>query len=389
MQFKHIKSISILLLLTLLLTSCSSYFSAGVTGTVKDSENDSAISGVLVCAYTDSSTRDAAYNGYTYSFANKFKGDTAIFRTTTDNNGAFSIKSIKWNTTSPVYGKDGDNITVYPLFYHENYGLVKGDAITITSSSINEGASQKLTKIREEKTITIVVQHPTKPGTTYTNEYSFKLADAGTYTTNPDIKIYEDSTNTFRVNYTKEADTPKLNIVKFKNTAAEENQTTRQCKNDATLTFLPDDEINAISQDINYDKDKTTYVVYAKPIRFSYPTITGRLTSGDDVANRIYGKEEDNNLAVYITKTTATDTQLGNTVYTTSSRSGDASITTVNGEFSINLGSYTYTDKTYTGEYPTSFNIYLHYPNSAKVDTTKEIAIDGKSNTVSVGAITR
>ncbi len=388
MQFKHIKTISILLLLSLLLTSCSSFFSAGVTGTVKDSEDDSAISGVLVCAYTDSNTRDAAFNGYTYSFENKFKGDSAIFRTTTDNNGAFSIKSIKWNTTSPYYGKDGDNITVYPLYYHEDYGLVKGDAITITSSSINEGASQKLTKIREEKTITIVVQHPKKPGTTYTNEYSFKLADAGTYTTNPDIKIYEDSTNTFRVNYTKDADTPKLNIVKFKNIVAEENQTSRQCKNDSS--FLTDPEINDLSQDINYDKDKSTYVVYAKPIRFSYPTIIGRLKTGDDdVTNRIYGKEEDNNLAVYVTTTKATDTQLGDTVYTTSSRSGDTNITTTNGQFSINLGSYTYTDTNYTGEYPISFNIYLHYPNSTNADTTKEIAIDGKSNSVSVGAITR
>lgn len=389
MQFKHIKTISILLLLSLLLTSCSSYFSAGVSGTVKDSEDDSTISGVLVCAYTDSNARDAAFNGYTYSFENKFKGDSAIFRTTTANDGTFSIKSIKWNTTSPTYGKDGDNITVYPLFYHEDYGLIKGDAITITSSSINEGASQKLTKIREEKTITIVVQHPTKPGTTYTNEYSFKLADAGTYTNNPDIKIYEDSTNTFRVNYTKDADTPKLNIVKFKNIVAEENQTSRQCKNDTTLTFFTGAEINNITENLNYDKDKSTYVVYAKPIRFSYPTITGRLTSGDEVANRIYGKEEDNHQAVHITKSTATDTQLGATVYTTSSRSGDTNITTTNGQFSINLGSYTYTDTNYTGEYPTSFNIYLHYPNSTGADTTKEIAIDGKSNTVSVGAITR
>lgn len=389
MQYKHIKSISILLLLTLLLTSCSSYFSAGVSGTVKDSEDDSAITDVLVCAYTDSNARDAAFNGYTYSFSNKFKGDSAIFRTNTDNNGAFSIKSIKWNTTSPVYGKDGDNITVYPLFYHEDYGLVKGDAISITSSSINEGASQKLTKIREEKTITIVVQHPTKPGTTYTNEYSFKLADAGNYTTNPDIKIYEDSANTFRVNYTKDADTPKLNIVKFKNTTADNNQTSRQCKNDATLTFFTDTEINNITENINYDKDKVTYVVYAKPMRFSYPTITGRLTSGDDVDKRIYGIEEDNNLAVYITTTNATNTQLGSTVYTDATRSGDASITTVNGEFSINLGSYTYTNKGYTGEYPTSFNIYLHYPNSAGADTTKEIAVDGKASTVSVGAIKR
>ncbi len=217
MKLKHKIKLLLLALVLITVTSCSSYFSAGMSGTVIDEETGEGIANVLVCAYTDENARNTAYNSYDYNYDTKFLGNNAIFRTYTDANGAFSIKSIKWNTTSPTYGKDGDNKTIYPLYYHEDYGLVRGDLITITSDSINEGVNQKLEKQRETRTINIRVIHPTR-NTDYTSEYTFELCEEKGFVyeqEDPDVQITQVNDTTFNIRYKKVCDIPELTISKF------------------------------------------------------------------------------------------------------------------------------------------------------------------------------
>lgn len=375
--------------LILIFTSCSSYFSAGMSGKVTDKNTKESIENVLVCAYTTDATRDAAFNNYTYSYNNEFLGTDATFRTYTATNGSFSLKSIKWNTIKPEYGKDGDNITIYPLYFHKDYGLVKGNQFIITSDSINEGANQTLEKIREEKTIQIQVIHPTRE-TDYTNQYSFDVIEQkdASYTDNPDVQItkVENSNNQFKINYKKNSETPKLSITNIDYTnQIELKRNTQLCKNDTDLTFYTDD-IQGITQDIEtFNPNVSTYYLYAKPIRFTYPNIIGRITSADpdyNLATHVYGKDEDNNRKVWVTD--EDDKLLGQEVYTGKTQTGDTSLIITNGNFTIDLSGETYIDKEYKGEYPTPKTVTLHYPT----DKTEPITVDNKSRVIYLQPLT-
>ncbi len=355
-------------LIALVLTSCSSFFSAGMTGkvTVKDKSGNTGIPGVLVCAYTSEAERNRAYDNYKYSYDNEFLGTTATFRTYTDDNGNFSIKSIKWNTSKPQYGKDGDNITIYPLYFHKDYGLgdskglIKGSPFTITSDSINEGANQTLERIRDEYTITIAAMHPTK-GTDYSSEYSCKVIEKinTPYIKDPEVRITQvENTNRFKINYTKDCDMPQLAITNIEYTNQEEIQrTSKPCKKDTDLNFFTEEDFtNPIP--IFFNPNVGTYYFYAKQIRFSYPaTIRGRLTSADpdesfDVTSNTYryGKDGDNGLTVYVEDKDGK--QLGRKVNTTQTIQGDKTLIIKNGNFTINITNETYVNDRYKGEEP-------------------------------------
>ncbi|MCQ2585928.1 MAG: hypothetical protein MJ185_10085 [Treponema sp.] len=147
------------LILSSLVLSCSSVFSGGTSGRVVDAESTSnpkeGISDVEVYAYTSEKDRDSDFDKWNkverFSPASKYYA-----RTTTGNDGSFVISKVMWKEWKPVFGKDGDVSEVYLLFYHENYGLVKGGTL-IVSDSTSDSIYQEMTKTKISTVLNINV----------------------------------------------------------------------------------------------------------------------------------------------------------------------------------------------------------------------------------------
>lgn len=129
---------AILLCIFLTFSGCYSVFSGGTGGLVVDKESTSTpkqgIANVDVYAYLSSSERDRDFTSW--------REGTVFFpqadyygHTTTDNDGHFSISKLTWKENSPDFGKDADYTNVYLIFYHENYGITKGQTVIISDSN--------------------------------------------------------------------------------------------------------------------------------------------------------------------------------------------------------------------------------------------------------------
>ena len=123
-QFKHIMTF---LLTAVLLTSCSSVFNGGFTGTIKedkgglDDSSNTGISGATVYIYTDEGARNADYAAATAQASVKPSRYTAS--TVTNDNGQFSVSKILWQTNSPAFGKTADRISLYLIIYKAGFGV--------------------------------------------------------------------------------------------------------------------------------------------------------------------------------------------------------------------------------------------------------------------------
>ncbi len=142
----------------LFLGSCYSVFSGGTGGRVADAESTAdpkdGIADVDVYCYTDQSQRDSDYSNWTEG--TRFEPATGNYygHTTTESDGSFTISKLVWKNTNPAFGKDADTSLVYLLFYHENYGLVKGTTL-IVSDSATDTIYQELTAIRKTTTLNL------------------------------------------------------------------------------------------------------------------------------------------------------------------------------------------------------------------------------------------
>lgn len=141
---------------SLLFTSCYSVFSGGTGGRVVDAESTSSpkkgIADVDVYAYSDEETRNkdfSSWNGGRFSPAS-----TGYVKTVSDTDGSFTLSKIYWKNNKPAFGKDADSSRIFLLFYHENYGLVKGDTV-IVSDSLTTNIYQELTAVRKSTDLQI------------------------------------------------------------------------------------------------------------------------------------------------------------------------------------------------------------------------------------------
>lgn len=133
------------------LTSCYSVFSGGTGGLIVDKESTSVpkngIANVDVYAYLNNGERDSDYENYTEGSI--FSPNADYYgHTTTDSSGHFSISKLTWKEKSPDFGRDGDYTEIYFLFYHENYGLTRGQTVII-SDSTSDTVYAELTPIRK------------------------------------------------------------------------------------------------------------------------------------------------------------------------------------------------------------------------------------------------
>ena len=143
----------------LALTSCSSVFDSAISGTVKDrsaKETSSTTSGgiadVMVYAYDDATAWENAYNSWD---GKSVFNDLSVPSAKTAADGSFSISSLRWKTTKPVYGKDADSRTIYLLAFHKDYGLTKVDGRTVQSDKSNNFGIVYCDKISSSKNLVI------------------------------------------------------------------------------------------------------------------------------------------------------------------------------------------------------------------------------------------
>ena len=110
------------------LNSCSSVFSAGVSGKVVDAESTTnpkeGIADVEVYAYVNEKNRDADFDSYISGTRFSPTDDKYyIGHTTSNSDGTFTINKVVWNAYFPDFGKTADYCTIYLLFFHNDYRI--------------------------------------------------------------------------------------------------------------------------------------------------------------------------------------------------------------------------------------------------------------------------
>ncbi len=145
-----------ILLIMILLTSCSGVYYGGITGSVVDAETGDGINDVMVAVYFDEAARDTDYNSYDKEGHADFAAPSADGIAYTNASGAYSFPKVYWKTNSAEYGKDADKTNVYLLFYNEDYGLTKSDSsVTLYSESTSQIKTAELTSIVDTYTYNI------------------------------------------------------------------------------------------------------------------------------------------------------------------------------------------------------------------------------------------
>jgi len=118
-----------------LLASCSSVFTASLSGRLVDREiyeaddgGNASIAEAAVYLYMEESERAddlSAWNGTDATLPDGSGADFGWFASTTsDANGEFQFTGIIWENFLPEYGKTADRKEVFLLFHHPRYGLV-------------------------------------------------------------------------------------------------------------------------------------------------------------------------------------------------------------------------------------------------------------------------
>ncbi len=178
-----IKLSSLVLLVLLMLTACSAVFDSAISGTVKDrsvretsSTSSGGIADVMVYAYFDEGTWNDKYSSW--DGKSEFS-DNSVPSAKTAADGSFSIANLRWMTTSPEYGKDADNKTVYLLAFHKDYGLVKVPGRTIQSDKSNNFGIIYMDKATVTKTLVIKLKDSDENATTSTGTDSTITSASG------------------------------------------------------------------------------------------------------------------------------------------------------------------------------------------------------------------
>lgn len=354
------KSLSAILALTagLLFTGCYSVFSGGTGGLIVDAESTSdpksGIANVDIYAYTDRGARDYDFNrwqeGTVFAPSNTYYGHT-----TTDASGSFVISNIVWKETSPDFGKDADFTTIYLLYYHENYGLTKGET-GITSDSTNDTVYAELTSIRKTTALNISIYDVATSAATSQNVLVSISVPQNTDTITASPKVYEQTiagNGIINISYPrwKNAEdkannheiTPEITI-RYSQSADE--ITWKACANGDNATqdyaFLADDfAIKKTIRNSRYDIS-----LYGKATRIRIPSVSGTYGSKTDASSdgkiiKMMAKDSGGNFTIDCGETST----YAQTIGTSSSQT--------HGHFN-GLGNNAYiNDTTYTDKYTT------------------------------------
>lgn len=295
----------ITILVGILLTSCSSVFDASINGNVVD-DSGNGIKDMAVYAYENESARNAAYNRYNSQEDKSVFVDSSVPSARTDVNGNFSISTIRWKTNSPSYGKDGDKITIYLLFFNEEYGMNRSDEgyIVYSAESNSIGKPFKFKSIWETKTVNLRMLDRTSNKNSEINEpieYTVKYNDGV-----EDI-ILHPNTSSFNVRYKKElgaansgTDTPKLGIA-ISNIVVNPEKSKPQWKHTQSAEDGTISDSQIFSIPINDDMNTVYVDMYFKKMYLVFPGVSGYLyTESTTNPSSDIGKDEDDGLIVSV-----------------------------------------------------------------------------------------
>lgn len=295
-------------------SGCYSVFSGGTGGLVVDKESTSTpkqgIANVDVYAYLSASERDSDFASW--------KEGTVFYpkaeyygHTTTNNDGHFSISKLTWKENSPDFGKDADYTNVYLIFYHENYGITKGQTVIISDSN-SDTVYQELESIRKTTVLTLnfvdvstgtntsqnIFVKVEVPQTTQNlpsaspKTYQTTLAGTGNITISyPRWKNNADRQNSIE-------NTPEVNISYIQSA---DEITWAGCYNadndEGNYAFRPDAStgIKKTIMNSNY-----TMTFYGKPQKIMMPNISGQYLSND--TNEPTGTKDDDGVLLKLFK---------------------------------------------------------------------------------------
>lgn len=349
-----LKTLIGILFLQISFTGCYSVFSGGTGGIVVDSESSSnpkrGIANVDVYAYTNQKERDNDFKSW--KSGTKFRPSGYYGHTTTASDGSFSISKLVWKESFPDFGKDADYTNVYMLFYHENYGLTKGQTL-IVSDSFSNTIYQELKSVKKSTILNINLIDVTSGNNT---NHSVLVKVSVPQSTDEVVaadKVYETiitGTGSIAVNYPRwlnEEDrlseienTPE---VKISYAQSSDEITWKACFNgdnsEKNYAFWPEDKTEIIKTIKN---PSYTINLYGKPTRHNIPVVNGQL--------KVKGDEGDDGIVVSMTAA-STSEDLGQV--TTYSQSLGTTGLEKHGVFS-GLGSGRYwNDSDYTGKFAT------------------------------------
>ena len=346
-------------------TSCYSVFEGGTSGLIVDSESTSTpkagIGNVDVYAYTSEGDRNSDYSSWVEG-QDFFPNASYYGHTSTNNDGSFSISKLVWKSENPAFGKDADIRNIYFLFYHENYGLTKGQSL-IVSDSISNTVYQELTAVRKTSVLNLslvdvatnqntgnsVLVNISVPQATQNNAeikprvYQNTITGAGVVQISyPRYKSEEDKNNGIE-------NSPTITIKYYQNS---NNETWKACfnqDNEAKDYAFRDDAKSGINVEIGSgDYDLT---LYGKSTRLSMPVISGQLSATGSAEGTV---EDDGVLLSMKSCGSGTEFTIDCGQVSTAAQTLGSSQNQKHGMFSGLGQGITWTDETYTDKFATT-----------------------------------
>lgn len=149
----------------LMLSNCSSVFTASIDGRIIDKEaieenNTVGVANATVWLYTSKGGRDNDYEAWVEGDRSSLPDAVGrssyryYLATNTDNNGNYQFAGIIWEKINPEFGKTADKTEVWLLIYHPDYGLSKNPApLFLVSDVTNQFSAITIEDIWSEATI--------------------------------------------------------------------------------------------------------------------------------------------------------------------------------------------------------------------------------------------
>lgn len=374
------------------LTGCYSVFSGGTGGVVVDAESTSTpklgIANVDVYAYTSEKDCNEDFNSWTEGTTFTPKAEY-YGHTTTSGDGSFSISRLVWkkNPAKSTFGRDADTQKIYLLYFHENYGLNKGETI-IVSDSTSDTVYEELTAVRKSTNVVLnftdvatnrqpdipLFVQITVPQTTATNTqaksivYKQTVVGSGTIRVSyPRWQSDDDKTNG------KET-TPSILIQYYHSAETPEWAGCYNGDNSAKDWSFRADAKTGISKTIQ--SDTFTVNLWGKATRINMPSISGQYdgTSSADDDGKILSLKRKNTADTY-------DIDCGEV--TTGSQTIGSSGTQNHGVFTGLGAGYFWYDTSYTEKY---VNIDVKIFEGSTEKLTLQLRSDVSNYTVQINS---
>ncbi|MBR5099526.1 MAG: hypothetical protein IK091_09935 [Spirochaetales bacterium] len=249
-----------LIVIALVLASCSVVFEAGISGKVVTAEGTgtSNVQDVSVFAYTDSGLRDSDFAKFQEgTITRPTEGSGYVATTTTNANGEFTVNKVVWETKNSEFGKTADVSKLYLIFYHEDYKPAKADATVISGSTNSSNVYVKLEGSKDYTTINVTV-YDVATGTAMTDACNLEYHVEGKEGSD---SIVVTGASNVRISYPKDT-TPDVTI-KLASPGSSWKMTNKTGK--------------VITQQIVEDVEKGTLSVslYMKRYEFTLPAFSG------------------------------------------------------------------------------------------------------------------